>query len=98
MNTVAMMFVVGTLLGLVGVILTDVYDRQTKMYRLFRGLSVLGVLSVGVGLLLYLGGGIGPSEQQDCERLGGVYIQDASDKASCIDISKLPTIQLPEAG
>lgn len=88
------MLVIGTLLGLVGVILTDVYERHTLAYRLCRGVSILGVLSVGVGLLMYLSGSLGPSERQDCEQLGGLYIEGVS----CVDVSKLPTIQLTEAG
>ena len=88
------MFVVGTLLGLVGVILTDVYERHTNMYRLCRALSIIGALSVGVGLIMYLSGSLGPSERTSCERLGGLYV----DGVSCVDVSKLPTIQLPEEG
>lgn len=91
MNTVAIMFVVGTLLGLVGVILTDVYERHTFTYRFCRGLSIFGVLTVGVGLLMYLSGGLGPSERTDCEKLGGLYVEGQA----CVDVSKLPTIQLP---
>jgi hypothetical protein len=95
MSTIAIMFVVGTLLGLVGVILTDVYERHTFTYRFCRGLSILGVLAVGVGLLMYLSAGFGPSERTDCERLGGLYVEGTA----CVDVSKLPTIQLPdEAG
>lgn len=92
MDTAGIMLVVGTLLALVGVILTDVYERHTNTYRFCRGISIVGAITVGVGLLMYLSAGFGPSERTDCERLGGLYVEGVA----CVDVSKLPTIPLPE--
>lgn len=86
----AVFFLVFGILGaFVGVLLTDVYKRGTKMYRACRSVSVIGVIAVGIGVLLLLSESIGPTVENDCERRGGIYVQ-----GHCVDVEKLPTIDI----
>lgn len=91
MTVMAFLLIFGLFGALVGVLLTDVYKRGSTGYRICRGMAVVGVLSVGVGILLMLSEGIGPSQSNKCEQRGGIYVQEV-----CIDVSQLPTINIGE--
>lgn len=81
----------GILAAFVGVLLTDVYKRGTKAYRFCRAVSIIGVIAVGIGVLLILSESLGPGGRNQCEAAGGIYVQE-----HCIDVEKLPQIEIPQ--
>lgn len=86
--------VIGALLALVGIILTDVPNRGTKLYKLYRAISMGGAGILLIGILAFISGSqITPRERQCENDLGGVYLLQAD---LCLDDQQLPIITLPE--